>query len=174
MNFLKTIIFIGLAMILINCGSHGKNDGRIILSSKPTCDTLRFPDDTISTTVVIAQNLGIEIAKQLDSILRVDNISFDSELLSRGFFSTTFLGKEEKYFLISFTAHTNKGDAFGFKCEGSRKTVTSKDSMVLKDCESNQALIKKLIIINMGLVSFLNIYDPFGDPTSPYCEFRNR
>ena len=153
MNLLKTIVFIGLATQLIHCGNQSEStvkvakvengvpkaeDGRIILSSQSEDKYLHFPRTRPFVYPVRSQQVGIAIAKQLNDIVEVYDISVEERFYLGEVFSET------DYFSTSFTAKTASGDVFNFTC---KTHALWSWGLKLENCISDQAVLRKTITI---------------------------
>ena len=144
MHLLKTIISIGLAVHLINCGGQGKTkDGRIVLSSQSEDNSMVMPEGTCENCIVNSQKLGVEIVKKFKSISRIYDISFDSELYIDEALATIFsFGQADNTydnFSVSFTITTLSGADHNIEC----KARTSKRYLILENCGNDQVVLSK-------------------------------
>ena len=171
MNFLKTIIFIGLAVHLINCGGQSHNestvkvakvengvpkteDGRIVLSSQAEDNSLVMPEGTCENCIISSQKLGMEIAQEFESVSEVYDISLDSDLYAVEVIDTVFIfglfDDRLDRFSISFTVKTISGAIYeNIECTA---TTPNQATLYLRDCESDQVALDTSIHIKFNKI----------------------
>ena len=160
MNLLKTIIFIGLALLLAHCGGQGSNekdikvarmengvpkteDGRIILSSQSEGE-LVIPEGEAEGVAISRQKLAKQIEDQFDSISEVTRISFSDD-----FYAVEIFGVIDR-FTVSFNMRTTSGDLYeNVQCVARSKKLT----LFLLDCENDQVVLSREIYVDMNSIA---------------------
>ena len=150
MSLLKTIIFIGLALLLAHCGGQGSNsestvkiakvedgvpkteDGRTILSSES--EELVIPEGGAKGVAINVQKLENYIANQFDSISEVTRMSFSDDFYAIEF---AFFGSVDR-FTVLFNVRTISGTLYeNIQCEA----TSTKTDLIIANCENDQVVL---------------------------------
>ena len=162
MYLLKTIIFIGLGIILIHCGNNESEtvkvakvedgvakaeDGRIILSSQSE-EGLVIPEGKLKGLSVDATQLANAIARRNQRVQEVYDLSMAS-----GFYLDEIVGFSLNKFTTSFSVKTVSGEIYhGIECQ---TTIDSSfDDLILSRCENDQVVVK---LSRFGFISLRTI-----------------